>query len=43
MEVGAGMGFDLNNNFGLFFDYQGRFLQDNAQLHFGTVKANWQF
>ncbi len=43
MEFGAGVGFDFNNHFGLFFDYQSRFFQEDAQLHLGTVKASWRW
>ena len=43
MEFGAGIGFDFNNNFSLLFDYQGRFFQQDAQLHLATVKASWRW
>ena len=43
MEFGAGVGVDFHNNFGLFFDYQARFFQEDAQLHLDTVKASWRF
>ncbi|MDF1753349.1 MAG: autotransporter outer membrane beta-barrel domain-containing protein [Verrucomicrobiales bacterium] len=43
MEFGAGMGFDFHNNFSLTFDYNGRFFQQDVQLHQGTVKATWRF
>ena len=37
------VGFDFHNNFSLLFDYQGRFFQQDAQLHLGTVKASWRW
>ena len=43
MELGAGVAFDFNNRFGLYFDYQARFFQEDAQLHLGTVKASMRW
>ncbi len=43
MEFGAGIGMDFSNGLGVFFDYQGRYFQSDAQLHVGTVKASWEF
>ncbi|MDF1756020.1 MAG: autotransporter outer membrane beta-barrel domain-containing protein [Verrucomicrobiales bacterium] len=43
VEVGAGIAFDFHNNFSLHFDYQGRFLQEEQQLHLGSIKATWGY
>ena len=43
LEVGAGVGVEFNSRLSLFFDYQGRYFQEDAQLHLGTVKASWKF
>lgn len=43
MEFGAGFGFEFNNNFSLTVDYQGRFFQQDAQLHMATLKGGWRF
>lgn len=43
MEIGAGVGFEFNSNFGIYFDYQGRLFQENATLHLGSATATWRF
>ena len=43
MEFGAGVGVDLSETFSITFDYQGRFFQQDAQLHTGTVRGTWKF
>ena len=43
LDFGAGVGMEFHNNWHLHFDYQARFFQENATLHYGTVKVGRSF
>ncbi len=43
LELGAGISIDLCENAALLIDYDGQFLRQDSQAHFGSVKVQMKF
>ena len=43
MVAGGGVNFQFNDQFSLLLSYQGQFLRNNMQAHFGSVRLSYKF
>ena len=43
MVAGAGVNFQFNDQFSMLLSYQGQFLRNNMQAHYGSVRLSYKF